>query len=177
MTGRKGGPAGLPPVWPWVPTPGWLPGVCAIPTAALCYSGLTPLWGRAFHQFHSQERDTIRKGCPPSLDCDSSTDAWLVARHQAALVLGPRPLPSTAAPEPWRFPLPLSKEPGGQGVLRMVRRACCQNSGCPYLHSRLGGGHKTKELGAIPKYLPWDVKEALLLSRLSKGPRLSLIHI
>lgn len=93
------------------------------------------------------------------------------ARHQAALVLGLRPLPSAVAPEPRRFPLPLSKEPGGQGVLRMARRACCQNSGCPYLHSRLGGGHKTKELGAIPKYLPWDVKEALLLPRLSKGPR------
>lgn len=25
-------------------------------------------------------------------------------------------------------------------------------SGCPYLDSRLGGGHKTKEFGAIPKY-------------------------
>lgn len=51
-----------------------LSGVYATLTAGLCYSGRTPLWGRAFDRSHSQEGRMVRKGCSPSPDCGSNRD-------------------------------------------------------------------------------------------------------
>ena len=81
----------------------------------------------------------MEKDVSLSPDCSSNTDAWLLALYQVVLVLGLGPLTTTGAPRARSFLLPLSKEPGGQSVLWMVRKDCCRNSGCPYRDSRLGG--------------------------------------